>query len=521
MTSKTKWTFQELQKATQEELLQIVADCEAISDAQAINSDLEGESDADDNLPLTKQFIPSQNLPPGQNDSDDSVKDPDYEYSGSDSGSEMTNACNSGMNECQGALDISTKDVENDEDEPEETGADGDDIEFIWTKIGSQPKTYKDFNYNQPQGVKDIVGLTNGTIDSPVQYFHAIFSDVVYDMIITESNRYAEQKGVGLNFQRDELQAFFGMLLIMGFHTLPSLRLYWSTDQNFHVSRISNVMSQKRFLHILRYLHLNDNEVMPQRGQENFDKLYKIRPLVDILNERFSTLYAPYRELSIDESMVGFKGRTTLKQYMPMKPVKRGFKVWVIACSRTGYNLGFKIYEGKEQTDSAGISLGERTVLTMSDKYNETNIVILIPDLTKTSKSKLSQPSMVFPYFSLNQKLCVASCIRKYLNATSTLRNPTCGSLFITHSKPHGAATKQPLSRWVKDILKQAGVDTTVFQAHSTRHASTSSALRNGVSIDTIRKSAGWSTHSDSFAKFYNRPLSESNNFAETVLSGK
>ncbi|CAH2003205.1 unnamed protein product [Acanthoscelides obtectus] len=393
MTSKTKWTFQELQKATQEELLQIVADCEAISDAQAINSDLEGESDADDNLPLTKQFIPkskpttraksgiivSRSVSANtsttsgnvyQDDSDDSVKDPDYEYSGSDSGSEMTNACNSGMNECQGALDISTKDVENDEDEPEETGADGDDIEFIWTKIGSQPKTYKDFNYNQPQGVKDIVGLTNGTIDSPVQYFHAIFSDVVYDMIITESNRYAEQKGVGLNFQRDELQAFFGMLLIMGFHTLPSLRLYWSTDQNFHVSRISNVMSQKRFLHILRYLHLNDNEVMPQRGQENFDKLYKIRPLVDILNERFSTLYAPYRELSIDESMVGFKGRTTLKQYMPMKPVKRGFKVWVIACSRTGYNLGFKIYEGKEQTDSAGISLGERTVLTMSDKYN-------------------------------------------------------------------------------------------------------------------------------------------------------
>ncbi|CAH1989007.1 unnamed protein product [Acanthoscelides obtectus] len=136
MTSKTKWTFQELQKATQEELLQIVADCEAISDAQAINSDLEGESDADDNLPLTKQFIP-KSKPTTRAKSgiivsrNDSVKDPDYEYSGSDSGSEMTNACNSGMNECQGALDISTKDVENDEDEPEETGADGDDIDSL------------------------------------------------------------------------------------------------------------------------------------------------------------------------------------------------------------------------------------------------------------------------------------------------------------------------------------------------------------------------------------------------------
>nr|CAI5843713.1 unnamed protein product [Callosobruchus analis] len=145
-------------------------------------------------------------------------------------------------------------------------------------------------------------------------------------MIITESNKYATQKGITLNLQQDELQAFFGMLLIMGFHTLRSLRLYWSTDQNFHVSRISSIMSQKRFLHILRYLHLNDNDVMPQRGNDRFDRLYKVRPLVDILNERFSSLYAPYRELSIDESMVAFKGRTTLKQYMPMKPVKRGFK---------------------------------------------------------------------------------------------------------------------------------------------------------------------------------------------------
>nr|CAI5823126.1 unnamed protein product [Callosobruchus analis] len=121
------------------------------------------------------------------------------------------------------------------------------------------------------------------------------------------------KKGITLNLQQDELQAFFGMLLIMGFHTLSSLRLYWSTDQNFHVSRISSIMSQKRFLHILRYLHLNDNDVMPQRGNDRFDRLYKVRPPVDILNERFSSLYAPYRELFIDESMVAFKGRTTLK----------------------------------------------------------------------------------------------------------------------------------------------------------------------------------------------------------------
>lgn len=51
----------------------------------------------------------------------------------------------------------------------------------------------------------------------------------------------------------------------MGFHRLPSLRLYWSADENFYNHRISNIMTQKRFLNILRYLHLNDNSKMPKR----------------------------------------------------------------------------------------------------------------------------------------------------------------------------------------------------------------------------------------------------------------
>ena len=34
-------------------------------------------------------------------------------------------------------------------------------------------------------------------------------------------------------------------------------------------------------------------------------------------------------ECAIDEAMVKYKGRSSLKQYLPMKPIKRGFKVWV------------------------------------------------------------------------------------------------------------------------------------------------------------------------------------------------
>jgi len=87
---------------------------------------------------------------------------------------------------------------------------------------------------------------------------------------------------------------------------------------------------------------------MPKRESSTFDKLYKIRPMIDHLNNVYCTSFSPDRNLSCDESMVGFKGRSGIKQYMPMKPVKRGFKIWAICCAITGYLLKFIIYEGKK-----------------------------------------------------------------------------------------------------------------------------------------------------------------------------
>lgn len=102
---------------------------------------------------------------------------------------------------------------------------------------------------------------------------------------------------------------------------------------------------------------------MPARGTRNFDKLYKIRPLITHFSEVYSQSFTPSRNVAIDESMIGFKGRTSLKQYMPMKPVKRGFKVWALACSETGYLYAFDIYQGKE--DVGPNTLGERVILKL------------------------------------------------------------------------------------------------------------------------------------------------------------
>lgn len=108
---------------------------------------------------------------------------------------------------------------------------------------------------------------------------------------------------------------------------------------------------------------------MPVAGSPDFDKLYKIRPIVDHLKYKFLTAFAPSRYLSIDESMIGFKGRTSLKQYMPMKPIKRGFKVWAISCAETGYLLDFDIYQGKSAKHPNADMLGESVVLNLTENF--------------------------------------------------------------------------------------------------------------------------------------------------------
>ena len=144
-------------------------------------------------------------------------------------------------------------------------------------------------------------------------------------------------------------------------------------------------------------------------------------------------------------------------------------------------------------------------------------VKIRIVDLIKTSRPGSNQPCACFPFFD-NANLCIAKTLIKYMEVTENLRGET-NHLLISFTKPHGRICAQSISRWLKLVMKEAGIDE-AFTAHSTRHASTSKAASKGVDISIIRKAAGWAESSKTFARFYNRPLTNtSNNFAETVVA--
>lgn len=132
-------------------------------------------------------------------------------------------------------------------------------------------------------------------------------------------------------------------------------------------------------------------------------------------------------------------------------------------------------------------------------------VEIRVTDQIKTSRVGTPLPMFFLPFFNSRKTACVASVLIFYLSKTKVLRG-SIDNLFITIKKPHKAASSQTISRWIKQCLLLASIDKK-YTAHSTRHAATSSADCKGIDINIIKSTAGWSEHSQVFARFYKRPI--------------
>lgn len=188
-------------------------------------------------------------------------------------------------------------------------------------------------------------------METPYQFFCYLFSEEISDTIVDQTNLYAIQNDPSkpLNVQKDEIKQFLGIILYMSLIHLPNSRAYWSDDLGF--DKIKNVMTVNRYETIRRYLHFNNNETALPRENPNHDRLHKLRPLIDGLNSNFSKNIPVEQYLSVDEQMCSTKARHHLKQYLPNKPHKWGFKLFVL-CGVSGYGYTFEIYSGQENSQS-------------------------------------------------------------------------------------------------------------------------------------------------------------------------
>ena len=78
---------------------------------------------------------------------------------------------------------------------------------------------------------------------------------------------------------------------------------------------------------IARYLHFVDNSTLPARTDPAYSRLQMVQPVIDAVLAACMSAFDPGSNVSVDEAMIAFKGCSSIKQYMPKKPIKRGIKV--------------------------------------------------------------------------------------------------------------------------------------------------------------------------------------------------
>lgn len=206
---------------------------------------------------------------------------------------------------------------------------------------------------------------------TPLDFFNFFFEKHFLEMICRETNAQAERlflKGVLENARitawRElavpELKIFLGLLFHMGTIPLSRLQDYWKTHRLFSITIFGEQMSRNRFLIIMRCLHFTSDT-------ENEDPLYKIRSVIDYFNNKMNQCYYPAKELSLDESMVLWRGRLRFKQFIQNKRHKYGIKLYMLT-EPDGLILKFRVYAGGHDKEVTGKGHAEKVVMLLLEE---------------------------------------------------------------------------------------------------------------------------------------------------------
>ena len=123
--------------------------------------------------------------------------------------------------------------------------------------------------------------------------------------------------------------------------------------------------------------------------------------------------------------------------------------------------------------------------ITVTDmKVTTDKLIIPIYDPIKQTKKGKHMKPLEFKMYPNEEKLCVVDNLITYLAKTNQYRSDS--KLFISYQKPHHAVSKDTVTRWIKDVMKNAGIDITKHVTHSCRAAASSFAYTRNIPIKKI-----------------------------------
>lgn len=177
----------------------------------------------------------------------------------------------------------------------------------------------------------------------------------LFQLMINEFNIYYQQNKDKMSERKKmskwrditlaEMKKFLGIIIMMGQVKKDVKDDYWCSDFYTRTPSFSTIMPRNRFRQIWRTWHFSNNQTIT-----GSNKLEKIQPILSYLLDKFKSVYTPRKELSLDESIIPWRGKLSIKTYNPAKIIKYGLLCRMLCEARTGYVSNIEIYcaEGKK-----------------------------------------------------------------------------------------------------------------------------------------------------------------------------
>lgn len=212
--------------------------------------------------------------------------------------------------------------------------------------------------------------------DQPIDFFNLLITSDFLDLVVRETNNYAADLFLNrssnksrimkwTDLDKNELKVFLGLLLHTGTIKLPRMSDYWKTDKLFNLPCFRERMSRNRYMLIMRALHFCQNL---EAGEEVPSRIYKVEQVLDYFNKRMQEVYQPSKNLSLDESMVLWRGRLVFRQFIKNKRHKYGIKLYMLT-EPQGLVLQVMIYSGQGTELLPGVCHTEYVVEKLMQNY--------------------------------------------------------------------------------------------------------------------------------------------------------
>lgn len=173
-------------------------------------------------------------------------------------------------------------------------------------------------------------------------------------------------KEKNFHFSPGYLLAWIGITILHGNVGTDRSPTMWYRKSPYGLSYpvIQNTMSRNAWIFVKRFLHFATTSQGPKPDDPKYDPLFKIRSVLDTVQEKLHKAWNCGEKVTIDEGMVKYNGRAIkFVQYMPKKPIKHGIKLFIMCDAQTAYVYAFFVYLGKEfASEKTGVEIVDRLI---------------------------------------------------------------------------------------------------------------------------------------------------------------